>query len=164
MDPRSRRQSSDLDLEALLAPVMEWCLKRTRDPHLSEDVVQDTAVIALTRLGTLRDPARLRGWLFRIARRKIATAMRERGRVEALRFEPFEESAPPDDRGRRDLLAASLRRTVRGLPTFLRRPLRLHYLKGEPLREIAARLETTVSSVKTRLYRARKALRQGGGR
>ena len=61
-----------------LEDVRAWCLIRSGDPHLAEDIMQETALAALRQLPTLRDPDRLRGWLFRIAQRRLADAARTR--------------------------------------------------------------------------------------
>ena len=46
----------------------ELCRVILRDPHEASDAVQDTFVIAATRIGGLRDPDRLKPWLCAIAR------------------------------------------------------------------------------------------------
>ena len=150
--------ASTLDsLIAHLEDLRRWCRRRSRDSHLAEDVAQETVLIALTRLATLRDPNRVRGWLFRVAQRRMADEMRRR-RVELpLTCEPAAPApTPPPDRSR----AVAVRQALRRLPPFLRRPVRMHYLKGQPIREIALELETTVNGVKARLYRARRMLRE----
>ena len=140
-----------------LEDLRRWCRRRSRDVHLADDVAQETALIALTRLSTLRDPDRVRGWLFRVAQRRMADEVRRRRALLPLTHEP---PAPPPyqpaDRSR----AAAVRRALRTLPLFLRRPMRMHYLKGQPIREIAATLDTTVNGIKARLYRARRLLRE----
>ncbi|MHC4135586.1 MAG: RNA polymerase sigma factor [Planctomycetota bacterium] len=142
-----------------LDDVRTWCLIRSGDPHLAEDVMQETALAALRQLPTLRDPGRLRGWLFRIAQRRLADAARARPVEVPLTVEPPAPAAegPPCADARKLRLA---RRAVRRLPLFLRKPVRMHYLQGRPLREVAHRLETTVNGVKARLYRARRLMRE----
>ena len=142
-----------------LDDVRKWCLIRSGDPHLAEDVTQETALAALRQLPTLRDPGRLRGWLFRIAQRRLADAARTRPVEVPLTVEPQAPAAegPPHADARKLRLA---RRAVRRLPLFLRKPVRLHYLQGRPLREVAHRLDTTVNGVKARLYRARRLMRE----
>ena len=49
---------------------------------------------------------------------------------------------------------------LRKLPLFLRRPMRMHHLKGQPIGEIAKTLDTTVNGIKARLYRGRRMLRE----
>jgi len=140
-----------------LDDLRRWCRRRSRDSHLADDVAQETALIALTHLDTLRDPDRVRGWLYRVAQRRMADEIRRRRAERPLTYEPL---APPPkparDRGR----AAEVRRSLRKLPLFLRRPMRMHYLKGQPIGEIAKTLDTTVNGVKARLYRGRRMLRE----
>jgi len=52
-----------------------------------------------------------------------------------------------------------LRAAIDALPEKLRTPLLLHYMEGFSEREIAGVLGIPVTTVKSRLYRARKALR-----
>ena len=159
--PTSARDANANENEMVehLDDVRAWCLIRSGDPHLAEDVMQETALAALRQLPTLRDPGRLRGWLFRIAQRRLADAARTRPVEVPLTVEPQAPAAegPPRADARKLRLA---RRAVRRLPLFLRKPVRLHYLQGRPLREVAHRLDTTVNGVKARLYRARRLMRE----
>lgn len=136
--------------------VKAWCLGRCGDPHLADDVTQDAVLLALVRMPELREPERLRGWLFRIAQRRLCDAARGRGwPLLPLTAEPVAPEPPADcERAER------LHRALRRLPPFLSRPVRLHYLQGRPLREVACSLRTTVNGVKARLYRARNLLRR----
>lgn len=49
-------------------PLYKYCRALLRDPDDAAESVQDTFVIASSRLGELRDPAGLRAWLFAVAR------------------------------------------------------------------------------------------------
>jgi RNA polymerase sigma-70 factor (ECF subfamily) len=53
-------------------------LLRNRDDAL--DAVQETFVIAVTKIGTLRDPAAVGGWLYRVLRNTCLMRLRRRGR------------------------------------------------------------------------------------
>jgi len=141
-----------------LDDLRHWCLLRSGDPHLADDVAQETALAALRRWQTLRDPRCLRGWLFRIAQRRLADAARARRDEVPLVAEPPAPACarPPSD----ERQARWVRRAMRRLPLFLRRPVRLHYLQGRSLRDVASHLDTTVNGVKARLYRARRILRE----
>ena len=145
---------TDLLLEHMEA-LRAWCRSRCSDSHLADDVVQDTALTALRELARLRDPACIRPWLFRIAQRRLADALRRRDELPLIGEPPAAEPDLPTDRG----AVMRVRRALRRLPLFLRRPVRLHYLQGRPLREVATSLDTTVNGVKARLYRARRIMR-----
>jgi RNA polymerase sigma-70 factor (ECF subfamily) len=98
----------------------------------------------------------MRGWLFRIMQRRLADLSRERPPWLSLTIDPV---APvprvfPDPETLR-----LIRRALRQLPIRLRKPVRLHYLEGRSIRDVAASLRTTVNGVKARLYRARRILR-----
>ncbi|MHC4939053.1 MAG: RNA polymerase sigma factor [Planctomycetota bacterium] len=147
------------DLLAHLDDLQRWARQRTDDPHLAEDLVQETMVQALARLHELRDGSKLGGWLFRIAeRRLIDTYRRPRTPELPLLAEPV-MPADHDLSGEPPRLER-LRIAVQRLPPTLRRAVRLHYLEGRPVADVAVALGTTVSGVKSRLYRARRRMRE----
>ena len=144
-------------LAECLTELRRWCLRKSSDPHLVDDVIQETALAALQQLGQLRDPGNMRGWLFRIMQRRLAEASRARPTELPLTIDPVAPvpRSPPSAQTRR-----AIERALRRLPLCLRKPVRLHYLRGWPLKEVAASLDTTVNGVKARLYRARRLLRE----
>lgn len=54
------------------------------DRHAAADAVHDALLIAAQRIGQLRDPARLRSWLYAITRRESLRALRHRARHTEL--------------------------------------------------------------------------------
>ena len=49
-------------------PLYKYCRSMLSDPADAADAVQDTFVIAASRLAGLREPERLRAWLYAVAR------------------------------------------------------------------------------------------------
>lgn len=145
------------DLPGCVKQVEDWCFQRTGDPHLAADIAQETALQALERLASVRHPARLRGFCFRIAQRRLVDAVR-RPRAFPLTREPSAPSPSPPEDVHADILW--VREALARLPAILRKPLRLYYMQGRPLRDVARALHTSVNGIKTRLYRARKALKE----
>ncbi len=148
--------SSHEALLRYLAELRRWCVRRSGDPNLTDDIVQETALHALRQMPFLREPGRMRGWLFRIMQRRLADVSRDHPPWLSLTIDPV---APvprvlPDP----DTLRL-IERALKRLPACLRKPVRLHYLEGQPLRDVALSLRTTVNGVKARLYRARRILR-----
>lgn len=141
-----------------LDDVRNWCRRRSRDPHLAEDAAQEAALAAVIHWEKLRDPDRIRGWLFKVAARRMSDELRRRAQAVSLVREPVApdpEWAPPFGQRIRRLKLA-----LRRLPPVLRKPVRMHYLQGAPLREVARDLGTTVAGIKARLYRARRILKE----
>lgn len=90
-------------------------------------------------------------WLMRIVVNECRNIQRRRMRVfpaERLPETPFE---PPD---------VALRLALDALPEALRLPLLLKYMEGMSEREVAEALRISVTAVKSRLLRARRALQR----
>lgn len=64
-------------------PLFGYCQSMLREPDDAADAVQDTFVIAASKLSRLRDPERLRAWLFTVARNECLHRLKSR-RAAAL--------------------------------------------------------------------------------
>ena len=129
--------------------------------EVAKDVVQDAWESAVRGLARLEDPARFRAWLYAIAARKCADALR--GKYRAIRIAESAQAmseTPADDaeRGSNDRLdvAAALRR----LPPEQRIAASLFFGEDLTVAEIAAITGAPAGTVKSRLFAARRALRE----
>lgn len=73
-----------------------YCRGLLPDPDSAADAVHDTFVIASERAGQLRDPERLRSWLYAIARNECFRLLRHRARQMPV-AELEQRDAPPAD-------------------------------------------------------------------
>lgn len=62
-------------------PIHDFCYSVLRDPHESADALHETFLQAWTKLDQLRDPSRLRPWLYAIARHECYRRCRDRART-----------------------------------------------------------------------------------
>lgn len=126
-----------------------------RVPHGEvEDLVHDVFLLALNRLGQLRQPAAFGGWLAQIARNRASDFHRRpRETVELL-----EESHGARDPDRMETLAALA--AIRALPEAYRETLILRLVEGMSGPEIAERTGLTPGSVRVNLHRGMKQLRE----
>ncbi len=127
-----------------------FLLRRTRDPHLAEDLAQETFVKATRALLGWRgeNPA---AWLLTIARNVL---------VDHLRRHRLELGLPhPDELGVPALHAESLavRDVLERLSEEHRRLLTLVYFEGFSLVEVAAMTGKKHTTIKTAVWRARTA-------
>ena len=138
-------------------------------PEDAEEVAQETLLKVFENLGQLREPGRVRSWVFRIA--KNACLMQRRKSVFAPAHElSLDELAPADEvaDGARppdlDLLRSELRnvldRVIAELPSAYRAVVLLRDIEELSTEETAQILELTTDIVKTRLHRGRLAMRQ----
>ena len=66
------------------APLYSLCRAMLREPADAADAVQDTFIVAAARLSGLRDPERLRPWLYAVARNECHRRLRSSNRAGAL--------------------------------------------------------------------------------
>jgi RNA polymerase sigma factor (sigma-70 family) len=129
------------------------------DVELAQDAAQAAWPIAWRRLGTLREPARLRPWLVTIAanearrmlRSQRASRTTELATADVARIELDPAQRDPD----LDLIAS-----VRRLDADDRRILALRYVAGFDATEIGRAIGMTPSGVRSRLQRAVERLRR----
>ncbi|MGE5315215.1 MAG: RNA polymerase sigma factor [Acidobacteriota bacterium] len=141
-----------------------YCLRLLRDASAAEDAVQQTFVRVYSHCTTLKDPARLRGWVYTIARNEAFALLRHAGtRVEADAVGEEEEELASPDASALELLeraetAHTLRSAIDRLPEAWREALLLREYDGLSYDEIACVTRQSTAAVKSKLFRARMAL------
>lgn len=145
------------------APIAGYVRRRVGNGHTAEDL---TAEVFVTMLQTLRRyryrGAPFRAWLYRIATNTVNRwARRERRRAERARAgAPAQAngSSVTSDGARPDAEAA--RRALLALKPKHQSVLALHYLEGLSVDGVASVIGVRIGTVKSRLSRAREALRE----
>src|ERR1700751_3344656 len=77
--------------DSYAAALHAYCRSLLGEPADAADAVQDTFVIAAAKLGGLRDPDRLRPWLYAVARNECHRRLR--GRATAAPLDDADEMA-----------------------------------------------------------------------
>jgi RNA polymerase sigma factor (sigma-70 family) len=119
-----------------------FCVGMLRDRDGAADCVQDTFCIAATRLPQLRQPDRLRPWLYAIARNEALRRIRERRRETAADELPEAASHEPgpDTLAGRTELAGLIAEAAGGLSDRDQAILELAYHRGLDGPELAEAL------------------------
>jgi RNA polymerase sigma-70 factor, ECF subfamily len=136
------------------------------DREDAEEVAQETLLHVFESFDQLRDPDRVRAWVFRIARN--ACLMKRRKSIYAPSRElPLEEAQPqadggplPDRQVLQGEMKAALHEAIAALPVIYRAVVILRDIEELSTEETAQLLEVPADVVKTRLYRGRLALKQ----
>jgi RNA polymerase sigma-70 factor (ECF subfamily) len=131
------------------------------DFHTAQDAAQETFLRAFQGIGTLRDPEKFGKWLAGIAYRVSRGFLREGKKAEA----PFQPGLPESlavlvKEGADADLKQKVIDVANGLPDESRALLALKYLEGLSYAEIAETMEISPELVKSRLFAARKQLRE----
>ncbi len=134
----------------------------TGDRALSEDVAQETFLVAWRQLGQLSETAKLRPWLCGIAR-NLGRMARRAGRREAVAGDVDEiDLAAGDASPFEAVVEAEAQRIVRDtlsrVPERYREALVLYYQNDRSAREVAAALGISENAALQRLSRGRKYL------
>ncbi len=137
-----------------------------RDGAEAEDLAQETFVRAHRQYGTLRDPAALTAWLYKIATHVSIDHLRQRTRtierqadspVEDLKIADTEQLSPLNVIQQTEM-SECVQRYLANLTDAYKAVLLLHDADGFTADEIAHLLELPPSTVKMRLHRARRQL------
>ena len=65
-------------------PLHSYCRSMLREPADAADAVQDTFLVATAKLRSLRDPGKLRSWLYAVARNECLRRLRAGNALSAL--------------------------------------------------------------------------------
>ncbi len=131
-------------------------VRRMLDAERADDVAQEVWLAVVRGLPRLRDSDRFKPWLFTIARRSVADCLRaEYARAAVSADEPVAEDLADATVERTEVLAA-----LSAVPVVEREVLVLFYLEDLSVQECAQVCGIPVGTVKSRLGRARRLLRE----
>lgn len=138
-----------LDEHSRLLYHVAWTMLRAQEDV--RDALQETALRAWEKRGSLKSEDRFRPWVTRICVNVCNDMLRRRKRQAPLE-EAAEPSIPPPD--------LSLSLALQALPEKQRLPLVMRYVEGMSEQEIAAILRLPASTVRGRIFRAKQQLRK----
>lgn len=137
-----------------------------RSIDASEDVVQDTFVIAFSKLESLRDPGAFRGWLASIAISQVHRVLERQRVLKLVGLDRGLDDAPLDELAREDLSIearselAALDLALQRVPARQRVAWMLRYVEGEPLDAVAEACQCSRATVKRWIAAADEHVRQ----
>ena len=154
-------------LERHAPAIHRFGVKMCRDPEDAKDVMQDTLLAAARGLRDFRGGASLSTWLFTVARSFCIKKRRRRvgdpGELLSLDAGDAGDvrapTPPPDELAATHEIGAALDAAIGALEPMYREVLVLRDVEGLTAQEVATVLGVGVDAVKSRLHRARLAVR-----
>lgn len=141
------------------APVFAFCAKMLLDRAAAEDVLQETFVRVYENRERLTRPGSFKAWLFTIARNQCLNQLRRSGRQVSLgETEPTARGETPFSQLMKSEQVALVNEYLGHLSPEYREVIVLREYQNLSYEEIAAVTRNTVSSVKSRLFKARRKL------
>jgi RNA polymerase sigma factor (sigma-70 family) len=144
-----------------------YLLKVTRRADLVEEILNDVMLVVWRKAASFDGRSRPSTWIFGIAYHKALKALAQRRAALASapldgedddRHEPVEPDEPESLASRREL-ATVLGRALHALSAEHRAVVELTYYYGCSYQEIAEIVDCPVNTVKTRMFHARRKLR-----
>ena len=158
-------------VEAYQKPVYNLAYRMLGDSAEAEEAAQETFLRAYTQFSTFQPERKFSSWLFSIASHYCIDLLRRR-RLTWLSIEDEEAPAEalvtaelgPEDTMLHEEQETTVRKLLAMLPPDYRLPVVLRYWYDLSYEEIADATHSTVSAVKSRLFRARTMLADQAGR
>lgn len=136
----------------------------TRNREEAADALQDTFLAAATRMHQLRDPAKLRSWLFAIARHNAMHSFARTSKQQPLEDVDVIDSGPqPSEVAESQELAELLRQAAGGLGEQERVVLGLHLEQGLQGQELGDALGVSASHAYVLMNRMRQQVERSVG-
>ncbi|WUH97927.1 sigma-70 family RNA polymerase sigma factor [Spirillospora sp. NBC_00431] len=167
-DERLIKAAQNGDVPSLTTVVMKsqphvrrFALSLCASPQDAEDAAQEALIILYRKIGTLRATGALASWMFRIVRNECLRRLRPLvPRSDGAEAGP-EASAEPsaEDAVLHKLEAERIAAAVSALPRDQRQVLIMRDVQGLPGKAVADSLGLSNAAMKSRLHRARAALR-----
>jgi len=148
----------DRVLRDLQPDIRRYARRQCHRTSAIEDVVQEALIVLYRRMGNVRDPLAIAGWIFRVVTRLcmlpvlglIRGAEEITERHEAAHFAKFSQ----------DDLRIDLTRALESLPQIYREVILLRDMEQLTIGEAAAHLGITREACKSRIHRGRVLLRE----
>ncbi|MGI6328560.1 MAG: RNA polymerase sigma factor [Dethiobacteria bacterium] len=135
-----------------------------KDVQLAEDIVQEVFVTLYFKAGDIRDRKKIKHWLVRTTTNRSIDFLRSSQKAIAL-SDDFFESLPNNSRADpvaemdKKELAREIHKAINKLPEDMKALILLFYFQEIQQKEIAEIMGVALGTVKTRLRRARLAIK-----
>ena len=149
---RSGDRAAFSRLHARYAPMVHAVLLARVSHADADDLTQEVFLTAMRRLGDLRDPSAIGGWLAAIARNAAAAVVRSTAALPGSASSAAPSALGPE--------AAEALDAIRALPDAFRETLLMRLVEGLTGPQIAARTGMTHGSVRVNLHRGMTMLRE----
>jgi RNA polymerase sigma-70 factor, ECF subfamily len=146
-------------VDAHYASLYRYAYRLSGSAAEAEDLTQETFGKAITHLHELRQPDRVKGWLYRVLRNAYLHRVRDDRRNRRVPMEAVGEVAAREGPSEPLVESAKLQAALNELDEPFRTPLILFYFDEMSYRDIAEQLELPIGTVMSRLARGKAYLK-----
>ena len=146
--------------------IYKYILSLVKHKELAEDIYQEVLLSAYLAYPSIKEQSKYKGWFFTIAINKCRDYWRKENKSKQFWKEgvysysaSLEPSVIPEEEVLHKFSAEQMAEKVNLLPEIYRYPIYLYYYQNFSLSEIAKKSNLPMSTVKTRMKRAKERLR-----
>lgn len=136
-----------------------WC---TKDADSAKDIAQECWTIIIKKIDTLEDSTKFKSWSTSLVKRKAIDWLRvkNRERMKLLAFyQEGNQGSTSEDENLKAKQKLLLLQGIQQISTEQQYVIRLFYVQGYSLKEIAELLKISIGTAKSRLFHAREKLK-----
>jgi len=138
--------------------IERFIFSKVKDEQITNDLIQETFIKAHTKLNSLKNEAKVKPWVFSIARNTVMDYFKKSSKTVSLKeFDIADEFWEEDQHTAKDCLPG----IIKNLPKKYRNPLFLSDIKGMKQAEVATQLNLPLATIKSQIQRARKLIAKG---
>jgi RNA polymerase sigma-70 factor (ECF subfamily) len=146
------------------ARVFNFALRYSNDQHFASEVVQKTFIQVFEKIDQLKDPAKLKSWLYKIASNNCCNEGRLKAKTNYSRLEEQSlQTVDPDtpvNRYEKAELQTVVEEVLQQIPEEQRQVIIMKEYEGLKFREIAEILGESENTIKSRMYYGLDAMRK----
>ncbi len=145
--------------ELLSTKLRSFFLQRVSDPHVADDLLQETFLRIHKKLNDIEDEQRMTAWVFQIARNLVIDHYRSNARYPSGTMPDDLEDPSVEEGNVNELVMGWIPTLIAQLPDTYREAVELYELKEMPQQQIAEQLNISLSGAKSRVQRGREKLK-----
>jgi RNA polymerase sigma-70 factor (ECF subfamily) len=134
---------------------------KVKDEYAAEDILQEVFIKIYKSIDQLEDPTKLKAWLYRVTNNVIIDFCRreKKNALELNELEDVQEIKDNSENMNKEI-AECIKYMLDELPDKYKEPLKLYEFNRMKHKEIAEKLNLSLSGSKTRIQRARNKLKE----
>lgn len=132
----------------------QYAVWLTNNYSIAEDLVQDTFIKAWKNLESIKDLSKIKSWLITVLRREYFNFLKTKKQTEEIT-----DTIPYEIDTEEEIHILELRENIKKLSIEYREPLILQIIQGFSIKEISNILDLNEKTVSTKLFRAKKQLK-----
>ena len=150
--------------EELRSPLMTFAVRLTHNKEDAGDLLQETMGKAFRHIESFKVGTNFRAWLVTIMRNLFINQYRKK-KVRNMQIEPIDnhlyslEKSGVSNGGESSMMVQEIYKAISNLDKGYSLPFQMHY-QGYKYDEIAERLDVPLGTVKSRIFFARRALKE----